>query len=264
MARYKLIFIFFLMVIVGGCQAPVTKEEVANESDPTASSNVVVIDSAAWGMNATVSDSESGQKALQVQDTLIVKSKAFEVNKLQCYWEYTAQRLIRPSDQEHNLRIIQMQLKEAGKDRLLFAPENSPDLSSSFYGLTDLENNGDYVISCEDKNADSWCDYEILFERAAAGANTSTNVFLFDPKSGKFEYSQLFSGTNMEYDKDKNMIKTFWKMSVDDYVMTYTYLKADKKQIDYIIEEQYEADSVTVVKKRDGKIISRRKMANGE
>ncbi|MBK8416851.1 MAG: hypothetical protein IPL22_21485 [Bacteroidetes bacterium] len=60
------------------------------------------------------------------------------------------------------------------------------------------------------------------------------------------------------------MIKTFWKMSVDEYVMTYTYLKADKKQIDYVIEEQYEADSVTVVKKRDGKIVSWRKMASGE
>lgn len=264
MAKYKLTFILFLMVIVGGCQVPVTTKEGANEQDSSASSNVVVIDSAAFGMNATVSDSEQEQNDIEVQDTVIVKSKVFEVNKLKCYWEYMAERLSRTTDQEHNLRIIQMQLKEAGKERLLFAPENSPDLSSSFYGLTDLENNGDYVISCEDKNADSWCDYEILFERAAAGANTSTNVFLFDPKSGKFEYSQLFSGTNMEYDKDKNMITTFWKMSVDEYVITNTYLKADKKAIDYIIEEQYEADSVTVVKKRDGKIVSRRKVANGE
>ncbi|MBK8416850.1 MAG: hypothetical protein IPL22_21480 [Bacteroidetes bacterium] len=70
-----------------------------------------------------------------------------------------------------------MQLKEAEVNGVIFAPENSPDLSNSFYGFTDLESNGDYVISCEDKNADSWCDYEILFERAAAGANTSTNVF---------------------------------------------------------------------------------------
>ena len=264
MVRYKLTFILFLMVIVGGCQVPVTTEEAANGSDSTVSSDVVFIDSSASDMNASVTHHKSERIAEQVQDTVKVKSKVFEVNKLKCYWEYTAERLSRTTDQEHNLRIIQMQLKEAGKDRLLFAPENSPDLSSSFYGLTDLENNGDYVISCEDKNADSWCDYEILFERAAAGANTSTNVFLFDPKSGKFEYSQLFSGTNMEYDKDKNMITTFWKMSVDEYVITNTYLKADKKAIDYIIEEQYEADSVTVVKKRDGKIISRRKVANGE
>ncbi len=263
MARYKLIFILFLMVIVGGCHAPVTKEEAANGSDSTASSDVA-IDSAASGMNASVTHHKSERIAEQVQDTVIVKSKVFEVNKLKCYWEYMAERLIRTTDQEHNLRIIQMQLKEAGKERLLFAPENSPDLSNTFYSMSDLENNGEYVISCEDKNEDSWCDYEILFERAAAGANTSTNVFLFDPKSGKFEYSQLFSGTNMEYDKDKNMITTFWKMSVDDYVITNTYLKADKKAIDYIIEEQYEADSVTVVKKRDGKIVSRRKVANGE
>ncbi len=252
------------MVMVAGCQAPITTEEAANRSDSTASSDVVLIDSAASGMNASVSDSEQEQNVIEVQDTVKVKSKVFEVNKLQCYWEYTAERLIRATDQEHNLRIIQMQLKEAGNNHVLFAPENSPDLSNSFYGFTELENNGDYVISCEDKNADSWCDYEILFERAAAGANTSTNVFLFDPKSGKFEYSQLFSGTNMEYDKDKNMIKTFWKMSVDDYVLTYTYLTADKKAIDYIIEEQYETDSVTVVKKRDGKIVSRRKVANEE
>ncbi|MBK8417116.1 MAG: hypothetical protein IPL22_22910 [Bacteroidetes bacterium] len=224
----------------------------------------MAIDSAASGMNATVSDSEQEQNVIEVQDTVKVKSKVFEVNKLQCYWEYTAERLIRATDQEHNLRIIQMQLKEAGSNHVLFAPENSPDLANTFYSLTELENNGDYVVICEDKNADSWCDYEILFERAAAGANTSTNVFLFDPKSGKFEYSQLFSGTNMEYDKDKNMIKTFWKMSVDDYVLTYTYLTADKKAIDYIIEEQYETDSVTVVKKRDGKIVSWRKMASGE
>lgn len=263
MALFRVIFILFCMVMVAGCQAPITTDEAANRLDSMASSDVA-IDSAASGMNATVSDSEQEQNVIEVQDTVKVKSKVFEVNKLQCYWEYTAERLIRVKDQEHNLRIIQMQLKEAGSKRVLFTPENSPDLANTFYSLTELENNSDYVISCEDKNADSWCDYEILFERAAAGANTSTNVFLFDPKSGKFEYSQLFSGTNMEYDNDKNMITTFWKMSVDDYVLTYTYLTADKKAIDYIIEEQYETDSVTVVKKRDGKIVSWRKMASGE
>jgi hypothetical protein len=263
MALYKLSFILLLMVIVAGCHSPIATEEAANRSDSITSSDVVLIDSAASGMNASEMHQKSQREDPQVQDTLIVKSKVFEVNKQQCYWEYTAERLIRATDQEHDLRIIQMQLKKADNQQQLFAPENSPDFASSFYKLKELEDHPDLLLQCKDINADQRCDYEILFERAAAGANTTTTAFLYNPTNGKFEYSELFSGTNVEYDPEKNMIKTFWKMSVDDYTMTYTYLKSNKRAVDYVIEEQYEADSVTVVKKRHGKIISRRKMANG-
>ena len=195
-----------------------------------------------------------------VTDSLTVKGLPFTINGLRCYWNYTINLVARKKNPEYNARVIYQDLTLQGTDSILFKAITSPDDYSNYYCLADLEGYPSYNIDCKDINKDSWCDYEILFERAAAGANTTTTAYLFNPATRRFELSELFSGTNIEYDSAQNMIKTFWKMSVNDYVYTHTFLKPNKREVAYIEEEHHDGDSITYTKMVKGKVVSKRKV----
>ena len=200
---------------------------------------------------------EPADSVQSAKDTLIIQSSAFEINGIKSFWTYTVAREPRAENPAYNTHIISMQLKSVEKDRILLQPEISFDLMNEFRNINELQRDPQSVLSCEDINHDSWCDYELLFERAAAGSNTTTNAYLFNPATRKFELSKLFSGTNLEYDSSKNRIKTFWKMGYNMYTYTYTYLKPNKKEISYIIEENYDGDKCTVTKIVKGKVVKR-------
>lgn len=201
--------------------------------------------------------SEPSDSIQSVKDTLILQSPAFEINGIKSFWTYTVARESRPENPTYNTHIISMQLKSVENDRILLQPEISFDLMNELRNINELQREPQSVLSCKDINHDSWCDYELLFERAAGGSNTTTNAYLFNPANTKFELSKLFSGTNLEYDSSKNMIKTFWKMGYNMYTYTYTYLKPNKKEISYIIEENYDGDKCTVTKIVKGKVVKR-------
>jgi hypothetical protein len=192
------------------------------------------------------------------EDTIILKGPYFDINGIQAYWAYTVKRRNRPENPAYNLQLIAMQLKSVAQDIVLFNPAVSFDLMNDYYSTKELQHYPQALLECKDINKDAWCDYEVLFERAAAGANTTTDAFLFNPEKKTFAHSKLFSGTNVEYDSVKNMIKTFWKMGYGDYTYTYTYLKTNRKEISYIMEEDYEGNKVTVTKIVKGKIVKKK------
>lgn len=191
------------------------------------------------------------------EDTIHIKGPDFEINGLSAYWAYTVRRKNRPEDPAYNLQLVSMQLKSVTKDVPLLNPAVSFDLINDYHSAKELQQYPQALLECKDINKDAWCDYEVLFERAAAGANTTTDAFLFNPEKKRFEHSKLFSGTNVEYDSIKNIIKTSWKMGYGDYTYTYTYLKANRKEIRYIIEEDYDGNKVTVTKIVKGKVVKK-------
>lgn len=191
------------------------------------------------------------------EDTIHIKGPHFDINGISAYWAYTVRRKNRPENPGYNLQLISLQLQSVDKDIILLKPAVSFDLMNDYHSAKELQQYPQALLECKDINKDSWCDYEVLFERAAAGANTTTDAFLFNPEKKTFEHSKLFSGTNVEYDSVKNMIKTFWKMGYGDYTCTYTYLKANRKEISYIIEEDYDGNKVTVTKIVKGKVVKK-------
>lgn len=191
------------------------------------------------------------------KDTIHIKGPDFDINGIRSYWLYTLRRENRPQNPDYNLQLISMQLKPVDKDIVLIEPAVSFDLMNGYFSVKELKQYPQAILECKDINKDSWCDYEVLFERAAAGANTTTEAFLFNPENKTFEHNALFSGTNVAYDSVKNMVRTSWKMGYDNYKYTYTYLKANQKEINYIIEEHYEDNNVTVTKLVNGKVVKK-------
>jgi hypothetical protein len=198
------------------------------------------------------------------EDSINIKGPGFDLNGIQCYWIYFLHQKNRPDNPEYNLQLISMQLRSVDKDKIILNPAVSFDLQNDYHSAKDLLKYPQALLECKDINKDSWCDYEVLFERAAAGANTTSDAYLFNPANKNFEHSKLFSGTNVEYDSAKNMIKTFWKMGYGDYTYTYSYLKPNKKEISYVIEEDYNGDKVTISKIIKGKVVKKTTTAISE
>jgi hypothetical protein len=63
-----------------------------------------------------------------------------------------------------------MQLRSVDKDKIILNPAVSFDLQNDYHSAKDLLKYPQALLECKDINKDSWCDYEVLFERAAAGA----------------------------------------------------------------------------------------------
>lgn len=206
----------------------------------------------------TISKNEN-IKTIQIKkDTIFfVKALPFEVNGIKCYWEYK----VKESDQ--NMFILNQELKTLTSNRILFETTNEVNNSDIVLKNNDIfyiKTHQLYNLECEDIDFDGYCDFKILIERAAAGANETYEVFLFNPKNKKFEYSKIFSGTNVEYDKEKNRISFMWKNGGGNYSFGYANLKENKREIAFFEEIQQEQDTLVYTKSIDKKIIERKKV----
>jgi hypothetical protein len=249
-----------LLFIIAASLASCQRVETTSENSNVTSS--FVTDTSATGTlkQETVRISEWEVNNDSIIDSLTVNGLPFTINGLRCYWNYSVNILARKVNPQYNVRVITQDLVLQSNDSILLKVITSPDNYSIYYRLADLEGYPSYNIDCKDINKDSWCDYEILQERAAAGANTTTLSYLFNPSTNRFEYSELFSGTNVEYDSTENMIKTFFKMGVSNYVYTQSFLKPNKREVAYVIEEHHDGDSTTITKMIKGKVVSKRKV----
>lgn len=202
------------------------------------------------------------QKVISEDSIFNVKGKPFIVNSLKCYWEYDVQIDVKNSN-ERNAIIKFQSLKNATDHRTIFETANEIDNSNAanlYHSIKDIQNYGAYNIECEDVNADGFCDYKIVIERAAAGANMTYDVFLFNPKNKQFELSRVFSGTNIEYDSEKNRIFSMWKMGARTYNFGYINLKKNKLDIESAENISQDQDTVFYTKTVKGKVISQKKM----
>jgi hypothetical protein len=187
----------------------------------------------------------------------LVKALPLEVNSTNCYWEYQ----IKESDQK--MFILNQKLKSVASNSILFETTNEVNNSNSTLKHDDIvyiETHQLYNLECEDINKDGYCDFKILIERAAAGANETYEVFLFNPRSKKFEYSKVFSGTNVEYDKEKNRISFMWKMGARSYSFGYANLKKNKRDIAFFEDIHQDQDTIVYTKSIGKKIIERKKV----
>lgn len=198
-------------------------------------------------------------KTLQIKkdSIFLVKALPFEVNGIKCYWEYK----IKESD--HNMLILNQKLKSVASSSILFETTNEDNNSNKTLKYNDIayiKTHQLYNLECEDINIDGFCDFKILIERAAAGANETYDVFLFNPKNKKFEYSKVFSGTNVEYDKEKNRISFMWKMGARSYSFGYANLKKNKRDIAFFEDIHQDQDTIVYTKSIGKKIIERKKV----
>lgn len=193
----------------------------------------------------------------------LVKALPFEVNGIKCYWEFKVNKVGQGDKYGNNILILNEILRIASSDKILFETANEVENSNNLHSIKTidyLKTHSTYDLECEDIDFDGYCDFKILIERAAAGANETYKVYLFNPKNKKFEYSKVFSGTNVEYDKEKNRISFMWKMGARSYSFGYANLKKNKRDIAFFEDIHQEQDTIIYTKSIGKKIIERKKV----
>jgi hypothetical protein len=200
---------------------------------------------------------------MPVPDSIfIVKGLPFEVNSIKCYWEYRVKKAP-PLQNKPQVVILYQKLKGIPSGKTIFETANEVDNNNYFnlyHSLNGLTGYAEFNLNCTDLNADGYCDYTIVTERAATGANTSEDAFLFNPANKQFERSEVFSGTNIQYDKAKNRISSMWKMSVSNYTFSYINLKKNKKDIAFTEVIHQDSDTITYTKSIGKKIVKRKRI----
>lgn len=223
-------------------------------------------------VNPNFDESQKG-KIFNVWSTL------FEINNLQCKWEYDAMYLKETNENSREILVDLMAQKLIDiktKDVLL-----ELNLKEFFFlynpiPLSILDNNnftnrsvGKYVTYPApysytndnlDVNEDGYFDFKFLTENAGGGANIAYVTYLFNPKNRQFELSKPFSGYNIRYDPQKNRISSFGKSSVYDYTYVVKNLKSNKRDIDFIENIRRYGDTIYYKKSVNGKVVEEKQI----
>lgn len=203
-------------------------------------------------------DKETGRKEKQLE-YVDVRGPKFMVNGILCYWEYEVSQAKNEKQSKYNIRIHHQNLIKAKTKEILFSTDNTVD-NYNLYNLEALIDYPELNLECTDINKDGYCDYQIVTERAAAGANTSYATYLFNPTTKEFEYSSIFSGANISYNSEKNRISSMWKMSVIEYYFQYLNLKPNKKEVEFVEKIHRYGDTISYKKIINDNVIAEKQV----
>lgn len=200
----------------------------------------------------------------ELKDSIFkVWSLPFEMNNLSCQWGYQVKYT---SDTHENDTTIQVDLLSQklldfrSKKPLLqldldhflfvFSPADIAILDQNDFKHTSTSGAFSYPVPYSytnqniDVNQNGYDDFRFLTEIGAAGANTSYATYLYDPNTHVFRYSPIFSGYNIEYDADKNRISSFTKAGYQDLHYTFTNLKPNRIDVEFVEKVRHFGDTV--------------------
>lgn len=196
-------------------------------------------------------------------------SNVFTVNGIKCNWEYEVKYTDQTNEnsKEPLVNLISQKLLVWKTKELLL----DLDLSKFIYippkSISELEYNqypDSSIDNLKDVNSDKYTDIQFMTEHAGAGANTAYATYLFNSKNNKFEYSEVFSGYNIEYDPKTNRTSSFMKSGVDDYYYSFINLKENRKDVDFIENVHHSADTIFYTKMINEKVVKEKKIILGE
>ena len=196
-------------------------------------------------------------------------SDVFTINGIDCRWEYEVKYTDETNEnsKEPLVNLISQKLTTWRTKELLL----DLDLSKFIYlppkSIAKLEYNkypDSSIDNLKDVNSDNYTDIQFMTEHAGAGANIAYATYLFNSKNNKFEYSEVFSDYNIEYDPDKNRISSFMKSGVDNYYYQFKNLKENRKDVDFIENIHQLSDTIFYTKMIDKKVVKEKKIVLGE
>jgi|GEM_PF-5780612 len=158
--------------------------------------------------------------------TFFVNGKTQLINGLSCYIEYkvTGDSGVRDSLQKV---IIENMVLKTPKQSIpieywdLYEREEQSLQKLKNYLLMDFD-------LLTDKNKDGYLDIEVSIEFAQ---NNQFKVFLFSPNKKTFNYSELFSGNIIVYDKKLNRISDFGTTGAGSHTFIYFNLNKDNNSV---------------------------------
>ena len=116
------------------------------------------------------------------------------------------------------------------------------------------------IDKIKDVNSDGFTDIQFVTERAGAGANIAYATYLFNKTDKMFEYSDVFSDYNIEYDSIKNRTSSFMKSGFGNYYYQFKNLNENRKDVEFVENVHHAADTIFYTKMVNEKIISEKKI----
>lgn len=192
-------------------------------------------------------------------------SDIFKVNGIDCRWEYEVKYTDETNENSKALlvNLVSQKLHEwRTKDLML-----ELDLSKFAYippkNISKLEYNkypNSSIDKIKDVNSDGFTDIQFVTERAGAGANIAYATYLFNKTDKMFEYSDVFSDYNIEYDSIKNRTSSFMKSGFGNYYYQFKNLNENRKDVEFVENVHHAADTIFYTKMVNEKIISEKKI----
>lgn len=196
-------------------------------------------------------------------------SEVFTINGIGCRWEYEVKYTDETNEnsKEPLVNLISQKLISWKTKMLLLDLDLSKFIFLPPKSIADLEHNkypDSSIDNLKDVNSDNYTDIQFMTEHAGGGANIAYATYLFNSKNKKFEYSEVFSGYNIEYDKEKNRISTFGKGAVNDYYYSFENLKDNRKDIEFTENIRHYEDTIFYTKLINNKVVKEKVFVLGE
>lgn len=191
-------------------------------------------------------------------------SDVFTINGIKCRWEYEVKYTDETNEdsKEPLVNFLSQKLITWKTKELLL----DLDLSKFVYippkSISELEYNkypDSSIDNLKDVNSDNYTDFQFMTEHAGAGANIAYATYLFNSTNNKFEYSEVFSDYNVEYDPNKNRVSSFMKSGFDNYYYQFKNLKENKKDIEFVEKIHHSADTIFYTKIINEKVVEEKK-----
>ncbi|WP_179354736.1 XAC2610-related protein [Winogradskyella vidalii] len=180
-------------------------------------------------------------------------SKPFNFQGKEYVWEY----FIPNYDKSKGISYSQNLLENSSKKVILNGQTGGENYTETINNLYEINN---LNAETKDINLDEFKDISFYNSVKSGTAGEFTDVYLFNSKEDIFEYSEIFSGYNVEYESDKNRISSMAKSGAKEYYFRYINLKENKKDIDFTETIHHYFDTIFYKKSINEKIINERKI----
>lgn len=206
--------------------------------------------------DTVINKTEKSKVSFDKIDTLPEISKAFIVNGIKCYWEYS---FFIGKEDEIGGSVLKLKNYQTKKTMLVDHDVRERDYFSGIkkYGL-------DGNFSFSDINFDGFKDFSIYNKEGSGTGGDLYNVYLFNRNKNIFEYSKALSGGNPEVDYKNKTLTTFWKMGTGwNSSQVYHFGKNGRiKFTEIITEEVFSKDTTQILittyeKINNGKVIKK-------
>lgn len=184
-----------------------------------------------------------------VAEKRIDRSEPFVVNGLKVRWKKSA-TFTYYDKRKTKFPDINYTLTDESRNEILQAAQPSMPWYNAGYFL----GSENFV----DINLDGYADFKIYDPNASGSAGSFENVYLYSPKTKKFEFSEMFSGYDISIDTKSRTISSFGKSGGFNFAITETHLDKNSKILyveEYRASENHEKLTLTYIKRKGKKIL---------
>jgi hypothetical protein len=184
-----------------------------------------------------------------------VSGQRFTINKIDCYWNYHVryEKGTNQDSKEIYVQVLKKNLLNAKTELTLL--EGLQDFQKPI-NIKYLDETAPDAKEIIDINADGFKDFNIFCQECSTNGDAVFYTYLYKPKKQTFEYSEVFSGAEVFFNKSKRRVESQWKTGVDEFCYIYFNLKKENDELDFEENICLEGKNMTYTKKSKGRVLN--------